>query len=164
MKEKFNTGREDANGCISQTKLQCTVLWKIKPTFPGLKHGQEGAFAGDRSLIYHHEYQRRWELRNKHTVLPSLQEAVCRPKQTLNCGDYWYVSARKKKMFKVCTNHCIIRKVPASPHLCTGHTSHKLPSNCWWAHNEIYRSCIIEMYIWNLYNLIKQYHPNKFNK
>ena len=31
----------------------------------------------------------------------------------------------------------------------------------WWAHNAIYRSCI--MYTWNLYNLNNQSHPPKFN-
>ena len=30
--------------------------------------------------------------------------------------------------------------------------------------NIIYRWCIIELYTWNLYNLINQCHPNKFNK
>ena len=34
----------------------------------------------------------------------------------------------------------------------------------WWAHSAIYRSCIIELYTWNLYNLINQCFPNKFNR
>ena len=34
----------------------------------------------------------------------------------------------------------------------------------WWTHNIINRWSIIELYTWNLYNLINQCHPNKFNK
>ena len=34
----------------------------------------------------------------------------------------------------------------------------------WWAHNTIYRWCIIELYTWTLYNFINQHHSNKFNK
>ena len=34
----------------------------------------------------------------------------------------------------------------------------------WWAHNTVYRWSVIELCIWNLYNFINQYHPNKFNK
>ena len=38
-------------------------------------------------------------------------------------------------------------------------------SDCgWWAHSVAYRSCVIEMYTGNLYSLIDQYHPNKFNE
>ena len=33
----------------------------------------------------------------------------------------------------------------------------------WWAHNTIYRSCIIKLYTWNLYNIINQCHLNEFN-
>ena len=29
--------------------------------------------------------------------------------------------------------------------------------------NLLYRWCVIELYSWNLYNFINQYHPNKFN-
>ena len=34
----------------------------------------------------------------------------------------------------------------------------------WWTHNAIYRWCTIELYTWNLYNVIDQCHPNKFDK
>ena len=34
----------------------------------------------------------------------------------------------------------------------------------WWVHNAIHRSCVIEMYILNLYGLIDQCHPDTFNK
>ena len=33
----------------------------------------------------------------------------------------------------------------------------------WWAHNAIYRWCIIDLYTWNLYNFINQCHHNKCN-
>ena len=33
----------------------------------------------------------------------------------------------------------------------------------WWVHNVIYKSCIIELYMLNLYNLINHCHPNKCN-
>ena len=33
-----------------------------------------------------------------------------------------------------------------------------------WAYNAVYRSCIIEMYTWNLCDPINQRHPSKFNK
>ena len=33
----------------------------------------------------------------------------------------------------------------------------------WWVCNAIYRWCIIDMYPWNLYNLINQCYPNTFN-
>ena len=33
----------------------------------------------------------------------------------------------------------------------------------WWAHNAIYRSCIIEVFTWNLYYYMNRFHPNSFN-
>ena len=33
----------------------------------------------------------------------------------------------------------------------------------WWAHNRVYRRCIIKLYNWNICNVINQCFPIKFN-
>ena len=33
------------------------------------------------------------------------------------------------------------------------------PDFGWWAHNPIYRWCVIKLYTWNLHNVIKQCYP-----
>ena len=34
----------------------------------------------------------------------------------------------------------------------------------WWTHNTVYRSCVVGLCTWNLYNFANQCHPTKFNK
>lgn len=92
---KICTGREDTTGCVSPTKLQCAVLWEIKPTFPGLEQWDIRCFCW-----WQEPHSLPWisgEVRTKEeTVLPSFSEAVCAVKWTLKYGNYWCHSVREK--------------------------------------------------------------------